>query len=497
MKLTSLDKQIILELSNSLKYITSKELASKLNVSKKTVYRHIKIINDYYEYERIVAIKGKGIKWNDRLLIENSNNEKKSLLLETGVKSRRIGVLLNLLINSPKFMKLDNLYEKKYVGESTIDTDITFLRIYLEDRNLKIVRKNYAICVVGEEYNIRKVILQLLIENLEQNDFFINYIGLDKDLKKFVEEQIVIINDTYGKSLSYPYKMIIFYYIFIVIKRCSESKILKEPAGNYDEDSVNKNISHYNQLYSIAEQIINNINLRINKSLGDWETAHLFTHLISSRFIKSTYDKVENTQMKIAADVSSRLVYLVKKDGKYSFNESTLTEEIKEHIEPLLNRIFNQIKINNNILFEIKNVYPKLFNSVKKSAYSVSNEFNLPEISEDEVGFLTTYFAKNLEEINIKAHAIIFCTTGIGTSRLLETRLKKFFPNLIIDKVCSAMEIDPHLLEVFNTDFIISTVFIKDWIGKQPIIKVSVVLTEQDKRRIGEQIEKTIADKVL
>ncbi len=66
---------------------------------------------------------------------------------------------------------------------------------------------------------------------------------------------------------------------------------------------------------------------------------------------------------------------------------------------------------------------------MKKIILRITQKYNLKEISDDEIGYLTVYFQNTIEKIIKRLNVLIVCTTGIGTSHLLKTRIKKEFPN--------------------------------------------------------------------
>ena len=80
------------------------------------------------------------------------------------------------------------------------------------------------------------------------------------------------------------------------------------------------------------------------------------------------------------------------------------------------------------------------------------------------------------------------CTTGIGTSELLKTKLKKHFPELEIVDVINTREYQQYLEKYPKVELIITTVGLKE---KVPIasLLVSAMLTTEDQARIQKTIE--------
>ncbi len=118
----------------------------------------------------------------------------------------------------------------------------------------------------------------------------------------------------------------------------------------------------------------------------------------------------------------------------------------------------------------------------------ISKKFQLPEINEDEVGFITLYFAQLLEENPNKVKSLIMCSTGIGTSELLKVKIGKKIPDIEILDVISTRNIHSVLEKFPNLDLIISTVKL-DASVKVPSIVISAMLTVDDQERLLTLVE--------
>jgi mannitol operon transcriptional antiterminator len=77
---------------------------------------------------------------------------------------------------------------------------------------------------------------------------------------------------------------------------------------------------------------------------------------------------------------------------------------------------------------------------------------------------------------------IVACTSGIGTSRLLATRLKKEFQNIDIVDIVSTIHIDEEWLKDNRIDLIITTVYMEG--HNVPVIQVDPLLIEENKKKL-------------
>ena len=160
-----------------------------------------------------------------------------------------------------------------------------------------------------------------------------------------------------------------------------------------------------------------------------------------------------------------------------------LRRSLNLHIQPLLNRLEYEIIIVNPIIDQIKKEYEDTFSSLKTIFLNQKDE-KLKNLSDDEIGFILIYFQNSIEKLEQPLNVLIVCTTGIGTSHLLETRIKKFFPVLNIADVISVEEVNRYNTQ--KIDLILTTVNISKI--DIPQIVVSALLDKGDINLINEFI---------
>ena len=152
------------------------------------------------------------------------------------------------------------------------------------------------------------------------------------------------------------------------------------------------------------------------------------------------------------------------------------------HMEPALFRLKQKMGLFNPLKEEIKQKYPILFMAVQSS---VEKEFEEIEyFPDDEIAFIVLHFGSALvmreEEISIKA--LIVCPTGIGTSKMLASRIKKEISEIDSVEINSIKDLQKHG-NLKSFDVIISTVrlpFIDiDYILVSPLLTEENILTIQ------------------
>ena len=170
-------------------------------------------------------------------------------------------------------------------------------------------------------------------------------------------------------------------------------------------------------------------------------------------------------------------------------NDEIIMKSLLLHVRPMLNRLNYDIKVSNPLMEDIKKEYPELLSICEIAVLMISHELKQKEIPIDEIGYLTLYYQTALERLPVKKRVYVVCQSGLGTSQLLTTRIKKVFPQLEVASVLSVSMLKKRNLD--DVDFIITTVPID--IKEKPYILVSAFLNDQDIKNIS----KILTDKPL
>lgn len=486
----SREQKLLLFLSKNQDYVTSEDLTEILSVSKKTVYRLIKKINDeYVEGPLVLSEKGRGYKLDHEKFINYQKSSKKYKENQFSTNERRKRIMEELLLSSPKPLNIYQLFSNYYVGDSVIFNDEQIMSEELKNYNLVLERKNRTLAILGEEVNIRKAIKDSIeifniidIDDLKSNQ----ELNFNKYDVLFILDQLRIIEKDLEITIPYPYNVNIFSHLYILLSRSRKipallftDKITNEEMENMKRDSI---------LYQVAKVTVNNIVKYLNSNLPDIEIYFLYQYLVSSRMqgslaktstfspkvIQVTKVYIEEMSIKLGVDIESQSIFI----------------DLANHIKPMLNRLEHKIRVKNSLLNQIKVTYEEIFLEVTNVSNFVSEKFSLPVINDDENGFITLYFAKIIETSQYQQpiKTLIMCTTGIGTSELLRAKVAKKFPEIEIVDVIASRNMQLFKEKYEDVELILSTVHIED---NRPIpyLLVSAMFTIDDQKRLQKKIE--------
>lgn len=431
---------IIKILLNSVEPVSSLALSQEIGCSTKTIQNEIKEVNKELKNCEIVSIRGIGYKIEGNL---DDIDIKNSDLYDYDRVEYIIKKIINISFTDKDTIKLEDLADSMYVSLSTVKNDLKEVKKILNEYNLKISSKHkQGICIEASEEDIIKFIINysnkvdnsLSIKDFLNNNIIENLFSIKKILLDTLSYENMILTDNEFKN--------IVNYISIYLSRnnTNQSDFIKEYIKKY-KSKKEKPISEDEQLL-------------IRKAIKEF-----CRDLNIATSINLSHDKI-------------------------------FEECLFNHICNLYKRAdlgINQYEITAG---EIKLKYPFPFELGKIAKKTIEKNLNM-EISEDEVENIALHIGGALERIDKRDEkkvykTIIVCTSGVGTSMLIKSKLENIFKGkLEIIKVIPSYLID--YINVLDIDFVISTVEVN--LENVNVIKVSPMLTDKEIKLIEKYIE--------
>ena len=431
---------IIKILLNSVEPVSSLALSQEIGCSTKTIQNEIKEVNKELKNCEIVSIRGIGYKIEGNL---DDIDIKNSDLYDYDRVEYIIKKIINISSTDKDTIKLEDLADSMYVSLSTVKNDLKEVKKILNEYNLKISSKHkQGICIEASEEDVIKFIINY-------SNKVDNSLSIKDFLNNNIIENLFSIKKILLDTLSY------------------ENMILT--------DNEFKNIVNYISIYLSR----NNTN--------------------QSDFIKEYIKKYKNKKEKPISEDEQLLIRKAIKEFCRDLNIATSINLSHDKIfeECLFNHICNLYKradlgINQYEITagEIKLKYPFPFELGKIAKKTIEKNLNM-EISEDEVENIALHIGGALERIDKRDEkkvykTIIVCTSGVGTSMLIKSKLENIFKGkLEIIKVIPSYLID--YVNVLDIDFVISTVEVN--LENVNVIKVSPMLTDKEIKLIEKYIE--------
>lgn len=503
MQLSNRKKQIIQILIREQDYIPAATISKELNVSRRTILRELSSVEDWLKEQSIALEKvtGKGMRLIAdpplRQSLEDSLEHEKVEHVYTPFERQRKIMLELLNANEPlKTFYFSNMLK---VSEATISYDLDKIETWLKTWELELIRKpGYGIVIEGREGNFRKAIIHLFNEYFDRGELLHlikdDYIDEKTLYKKTSVKKTLLdvvgysllnkIEDALTRSKVFvDYQLADNAYAALVIHLSLAIKRLT------NGEKIHFNLQKLEELkeareFEMGMQIALAIEDAFDIKIPEDEIGYIVMHIQGSRLRLTRGNRLE---IKVQ---DYEIIYLIEKliqemesiTGYILVGNQQLNSGLINHFGPALARIKQGAEIKNPLLNEMKKRYPVYFSSVKKAVEPLEEQLSL-RIPEDEIAYLTMHFAAAVESIKKAAASYwriaIVCSTGIGSSKLLEARIKKLYKNMVVKYVLSSIELKEQSLN--DIDLIISTIPVK---VEKPVIVASPLLLEEDMRNI-------------
>ncbi|MEC9490939.1 MAG: BglG family transcription antiterminator [Halanaerobiales bacterium] len=512
--LTSREKKIVKILINKNDYLTVKELAEELGVSKRTISREMASLKKSFKDSDLNIISkpsvGTTVTAKKGILKQYQKKLNKKESISEYSPAGRKRYIIKQFIFSDRFQKLTALAHQLAVTEATISYDLNRVAEWFEKRGLELNRKQgIGVFLEGSEEKFRRAVIDFLYEDFGEEkvldiirnnvDNNINKSGNEKEISKtkldilnFISyetsnkieksiNQILKQNDFQMVNSSYIGLLI---HLALAVKRLENNEEISIESEKLEKLKRNKE-------YKLAEKIAAKLEKVFELTIPEDEKAFITMHLKGAK-IRKNVEMIEEPladEELEAIKLARMLVREVENKLKVKLaDDYNLISGLTTHLEPAVSRLEMGMEIRNPILKDLKREYSDIFKITKEAAAVLVEELNC-EIPDSEIGYLTMHIASALENADFyfsKINTLVVCSSGIGSSRILAARLKKTLDQLEITAETSALNIEKHL-ENNQIDLIISTVNLDKYAEKTVV--VSPVLVKEDIRKINNKIK--------
>ncbi len=471
-------------------YISSERLASKFDVTERTIRNDIQEINlVLLENGAVIKLKRKYGYYieitEDRLfgqfLEELEKENKSNMELETS--KDRIRYILSLLLESDDYISLNEIMDKVFISKNTLNNYIKTIKKIIEKYYLEYIAKpNVGIKLIGTEDNKRKCIMDHVITydfdnyitgfTKEERALFI---GIDLDyLKEITLSQLKRRNI---ETSDYNIKNLIIH-LALMISRVKQNNYINLLDIETDYS-----------IMGIVESLCKDVEQYYDIIISKGEKIYIYLHFVANTHMEAA--DIDDEWLERSVQNILDIIY-----ENYSFDlrdDEILTGDLFRHMKSIfINKSFG-LNIRNPLINTIKNNYPLAF---EITLTAISKVFTKQPfvLNEEDVGYVSVhigaaierYFAKRLEKKNV----ILVCGSGQATIRMLEARLNLYFSDKInIVRCISYNDYNNYRGKDFNRiDFVISTVPLESKIV--PSITVNFALKNKDVESISRFINR-------
>ena len=458
------------------------KIAELLNLTERSVRYKIDEINE--------EIGSKKIEIKKREFFSSLNKDDMDKLFENiestnyiySQKEREELIILYTLMKKDKFL-LKEVAEKLGTSKSTIRNDLKNLKKILLEYNIKLLQDDklkYYFAYSEEDYRYFIAI------------YLYKYVSFDKKYDKIFFDDISYFRKVIYKEIKEEYMS----EIESVSKRIKKAElnfmdetlsilvILMVVSHKRQEKNYNLNIENTEILEKRQEY------LQLKNFFPDFTNINLlfFTDYLFriSRDEKDVFVKFKNW-----LDISIAIIKIVRIfeiESKVDLkNIDVFLDKIFYYIKPLIFRTKRKIKLKNSILKDVKDLYPTIFNFLKKNFYYLEEVIN-EKVSDEEIAYLVPFFHKALQNNNkINKKGILVTTYKENIALFLKEDIETEFL-IDIDKILTLKSFEQIEKKLDDYDYILTTFSVENDFVKEikhtKIIELNPILTEKDIKKL-------------
>ncbi|EHJ09078.1 BglG family transcription antiterminator [Staphylococcus simiae] len=463
-------------------YVTIHDIAQRLAVSSRTIHRELKSVEHYLtsfslELERANK-KGLRIAGTEDHIQQLKQSVTNQQTVDLSIEEQKV-IILYALIQAKGPVKQYSLAQEIGVSNQTLAKLLDDLELDLNGYQLSLSRKRgEGIFLEGTESKKREFLSQLMVNNLNSTSVYsvienhFVYQSLNQSQQQFVDlERIFNVERILMDYLSaLPYSLTESSYLTLTVHIVLSISRMK------NDEYVALNDTIYNTVkdtfeHKVASDIAERLEAIYDVHFNQAEITFITIHLRGAKRKHVSEQALDNSNEHHKIE---DFVNMVSSISGTTFDDiDTLIEGLALHINPAINRLESNIETYNPLTDMIKFKYPRLFENVHKALNHIWPDLIFPE---SEIAFIVLHFGGSIKnQGNRFLNILVVCSSGMGTSRLLATRLEQVFSE--IERITQASVSDLNNLNLTTFDGIISTVNLDITL---PYLTVNPLLPDSD-----------------
>ncbi|MEI3614197.1 BglG family transcription antiterminator [Pseudogracilibacillus sp. SO30301A] len=495
MSITARERKIILFLLQKQAQVTVEDVAEALDVSSRTIHRDLKGVEKILLNHRMELDKKPGVglqivgEQADKRLLERLLT---SISPNDYTQEERQAMILSMLLEANEPIKLFTLAHELDVTIATISNDLDQLEAELENSHLTLIRRRgFGVQIEGDEANKRFAITHLIakyvdpfafisllkenIQNKQTPTISNRLLGLvDPDKLRVIEKTVEQASTKLPYALADSARVGLVVHLALAIERLQKGDTIQFDRAYFEQLQGTKE-------YKIAEKIISELETTLEISIPNDEIGYITMHLMGAKLRSDQHVLLEVENTGFAYQVKQLIAYVSKQIHVDMMGNNQLLNDLVTHLKPAIYRINKRMKITNPMIDQIRNEYDELFHLIAEATSVIFPDLDIPD---DEIGFIVLHFAAALLK-GERLKALVICSSGIGTAKILATQLMKQVPEIKQIENKSMFDVDEEDLDQY--DLIISTLPLKE-LEESDYILVSPMLDQSEVHQIKKAI---------
>ncbi len=480
-------------------YHTIEELSYQLDMSERSLREIVRVYKDEFEEKsgaRLLLKTNFGYRidvldiMKFKSYFEKIEKEiQENQIANPNTSKDRSDYIIRKLLLSKTPIKTEDMCEELNVSKSTLATDLRNVRKELEKYSLQLdVKGKQGLYISGDMKNLRMCVSDCFFYQSDSLNVNIPLLENCTNIqgKEWIKTQLLdeIHKNNYHMSDIGIENLSVHLFISLLMYQL------------YGENTnVNIHVDNYPVEKEIAKNIIERIYQKSGIHLSDNDIGYIVIHMIGNKVFTEkdanilSFDTL-NTVRKILTEIQN--IYAVN-----LFNDIDLFTMLCIHIEPMIQRLQNHVRMHNPLAQQVYEENPLGYDMAVLASEIIAKKYDVI-VDQNEIGYLALHFQLALErKSDSKAIKVLtVCASGAGTSRILKYKLERQFGDKmkVIDS-CSLVELST--IDLNQYDLIISTIPLAN-VNKNVIV-VNCMLSDMDYSTIDAFLNKgsQLLDEVL
>ncbi|TSB48499.1 BglG family transcription antiterminator [Alkalicoccobacillus porphyridii] len=390
---------------------------------------------------------------------------------------RWVDMMKRLLLQ--EVIPLEELEEEYSISHSTMQNDLNRLKEQLADYELMLVRESKRLFLKGNERHKRMLFVDLLRDVIPEQDVFPLFISEDRVIlpsdpllrvsQLWVSDLIHLIHilESHGASEFVDDSK---YELFLN----GIAQVSRVRRGHLIELTVDDELRIFEQAsYGQAREVFARLlHLDENTKPLKKEMSYFAMHILGARRLS------QSTQVSFSHEQTARAIvtrFEQENQTRLSRREDVISG-LAIHLKSAIYRLKFGTTIENSFYPQLEKEYG-LYLDQLASFIKSSPEWRLTDMSKHEIGFLAIHLCAALvhkPQLPVRRVAIV-CSSGVGTSMMLEGAIRRLFPQVVIIGQYSVQQ--AHQLQQDEVDLLITTIPFTtsvhiDWIKVSPLVNM-------------------------
>ena len=488
MYLSSRLKKILLLLLNARQALTIHQIACQLQLSERTVYRELATVRQVIEKQNLELItipqRGLIVQGKQSVIAQLIRNISQNKVVQDYLVTERIDLTMLYLLVSSDYIKQKTIALALNVSVSTVKKDLPQVRIQLQHWNLQLIsKKSEGLFVKGFIYQRQIAMMNLLVKDSQTTELLHWLQGQGPADNSFLN----LMSQTFGKLFTHVYTV-----VMPILQQeqvqVSDSELIEFVilVGLWFNSWQQQQAIIFQESIAPLTKKTQQIDTLLQQNLVHGHLDHNYQDYL--RWLIQIYfgekDLVTSWDGQAMLIKSDLLVQKVEEHLGISLStDNDLLRGLQLHLNKAVNRIESGITIRNPLTKEIQANYSTIYTIV---AAATRQLFGAQYFPADEIGYLVMYFAIALDKLVQRSfNVLIVCSSGMGSAKMLASRVEREIPEITVKKVTSIIEMEH--LDLTQFDLILSTVPLE--IKGHDFLRVSPLLSTVEKELIERKVE--------